>query len=390
MADGDIWLAGAGPLGIYRSQDGGANWGALIPGPAGQTGVTDVAIDPDNGDIWLAGSIPDGIYRSQDGGANWGALIPGPAGQTTVSGVSIDPDNGDLLLAGAGPDGIYRSQDGGQTWGALIPGPAGQTIVTGVAINPNNGDIWLSGRTPGGIYRSQDGGQTWGALISPPAGQSFVAGVAINPNNGDIWLAGRTPGGIYRSQDGGANWGALIPGPAGQVTVRDVFVEYSRAAPAFADTTGDDADWTRNNAIAAITIPRATGAPAPTYASVGDEPAGIQITLPTETADGSITGTPTAVSSGDIVIRATNSEGSDDWTQPFDTVADTEAPAFADNTGDAVDWFVGIEIPTFVVPAATGTPAPTYAVNRGSAGRYRVRHSDQADQRHADRGRALV
>ena len=117
------------------------------------------------------------------------------------------------------------------------------------------------------------------------------------------------------------------------LTIRD-FVPAVPAAPAFADDTGDDADWTRNTAINAITIPRATGSPAPTYASVGDEPAGIDIVLPTETADGSITGTPTAVDSGDIVIRATNSEGSDDWTQPFDTVSLDPLPTSATFTGD--------------------------------------------------------
>ena len=74
-----------------------------------------------------------------------------------------------------------------------------------------------------------------------------------------------------------------------------------------------------------------------------------------------ISGTPTGTGSGTITIRATNSEGMADWTVDYTTAADVEAPAFSDNTGDAVDWFTGIEIATFLVPAATGNPAPTYA-----------------------------
>ena len=37
-------------------------------------------------------------------------------------------------------------------------------------------------------------------------------------------------------------------------------------APAFADDTGDDQDWDEDVAIAAITVPTATGNPTPTYA----------------------------------------------------------------------------------------------------------------------------
>ena len=42
--------------------------------------------------------------------------------------------------------------------------------------------------------------------------------------------------------------------------------------------------------------------------------------------------------------------------------ADTNAPVFADNTGDAQTWTQNVAITQFMVPVATGTPAPTYAV----------------------------
>ena len=138
------------------------------------------------------------------------------------------------------------------------------------------------------------------------------------------------------------------------------FRDFVPSAPSFTDDTGDDQSWTQNTAITPVTIPRASGAPAPSY-TVAGRPAGITVTVPTETADGSITGTPTGATNGTITITATNSEGSDDWTLDFTTAADTVAPEFADDTGDDQDWFTGVAIAAIAIPRATGTPNPTYA-----------------------------
>ena len=81
MAAGDLWVAGANPDAVYRSQDDGATWGSAITGPAGQTVLTGIAFAA-NGDLWVAGSSPDAVYRSQDDGATWGSAITGPAGQS--------------------------------------------------------------------------------------------------------------------------------------------------------------------------------------------------------------------------------------------------------------------------------------------------------------------
>ena len=88
-------------------------------------------------------------------------------------------------------------------------------------------------------------------------------------------------------------------------------------APSFTDDTGDDQDWTQNDAITDILVPTASGAPAPTYAVQGSLPAGIAFNTTTRV----ISGTPTAVGSGTITIRATNSEGNADWTVDYTTTA---------------------------------------------------------------------
>ena len=130
------------------------------------------------------------------------------------------------------------------------------------------------------------------------------------------------------------------------------------SAPSFAGSTGDAQNWTENQAITPITVPTASGAPAPTYVVVGTLPAGIQF----NSTNRVISGTPTVSDSGTITIRATNSEGFDDWTVAYTTTAALSAPLFSTDSGPAQTWTVGTAITLITVPAATGHPAPTYAV----------------------------
>ena len=124
-------------------------------------------------------------------------------------------------------------------------------------------------------------------------------------------------------------------------------------APNFADGTGDAQAWTQNVAITSITVPQATGNPTPAYTVIGNLPNGISFNATTRV----LSGTPTVIASGTIRIRATNSEGSDDWTVAHTTTAQPIAPNWTDDMGDDQSWTQNIAITSFTVPAATGTPA---------------------------------
>ena len=84
-------------------------------------------------------------------------------------------------------------------------------------------------------------------------------------------------------------------------------------APVFSDTAGDDQTWTVGTAILDIVVPTASGPPPPTYAVVGSLPGGLAF----DTSTRIISGTPTSSGSDTITIRATNSEGSVDWTVDY-------------------------------------------------------------------------
>ena len=63
-------------------------------------------------------------------------------------------------------------------------------------------------------------------------------------------------------------------------------------------------------------------------------------------------------------VRAANRADESEWTASgtASTQSQATAPVFADDTGDAVTWTVGAAIDAIIVPEASGTPAPAYAV----------------------------
>ena len=93
-------------------------------------------------------------------------------------------------------------------------------------------------------------------------------------------------------------------------------------APSFTDDTGDAQTWTVGFVIPRITVPEAEGNPVPTYAVEGVIPAGIAFNTTTRV----ISGSPDDIGSGTITIRATNSQGSADWTFDYSVSAAPAGP----------------------------------------------------------------
>ena len=83
---------------------------------------------------------------------------------------------------------------------------------------------------------------------------------------------------------------ALVTSQSGELTLRD----FELTAPSFTDDTGDEISGTAGTAIAAVTVPAATGTPTPTYSVDGALPSGLSFNTSTRV----ISGTPTAPGSG--------------------------------------------------------------------------------------------
>ena len=191
---------------VFRSTDLGATWIDMSNG-LGNGAIEALLYD---GSTLFAGTPADavGIYRSTNGGQNWGAA---GAGLPIASEIRCLIAFGAYVFAGMQGDGIYRSSDHGNTWAKTDVNNAllANALVLAFCVKDNN----LFAGAINGIYKSTDGGATFERTLNgfPPnigvtaysltaSGGNVVAAVNVSfsPSSG---LAG-----IFYSPDDGSNW----------------------------------------------------------------------------------------------------------------------------------------------------------------------------------------
>ncbi|MBZ0222791.1 MAG: hypothetical protein K8F35_07160 [Dokdonella sp.] len=151
------------PASIYLSTNGGASWSdALTLGGATPfySQVTSISFGA-SGTVYAA--VGGELYRSDDGGANWGGPYPGG---DYLESVKADPGNAMTVLLG-GYNGLRRSTDGGATSTPLNSGlvltVGAPAEVVRIAVHPNypiTPLLWL-GTMDAGVYFSANNGSTW-------------------------------------------------------------------------------------------------------------------------------------------------------------------------------------------------------------------------------------
>ena len=110
--------------GLYRSDDGGANWRQITKDPriTGNLYICRVYVDPKNPDVVYV--MQTTTYRSTDGGQNFIAYKGAPGGDDYHV-LWIDPQNSDRMILGV-DQGATISLDGGHTWSSWYNQPTGQ------------------------------------------------------------------------------------------------------------------------------------------------------------------------------------------------------------------------------------------------------------------------
>jgi len=171
--------------GVYKSVDGGKTWKNVGLKSSEHVGM--ITIDPRDSDVvyvaaygplWSPGG-ERGLYKSEDGGKSWDAVLT-ISEHTGVSEVHLDPRDPDVIYAVAhqrrrhvytlidgGPEsGIYKSSDTGKTWEKINNGlPKGDLGRIGLAISPADPEYMyaiVEAQTgKGGFYRSTNRGASW-------------------------------------------------------------------------------------------------------------------------------------------------------------------------------------------------------------------------------------
>ncbi|WP_412984960.1 glycosyl hydrolase [Pontimicrobium sp. IMCC45349] len=257
--------------GIYKSIDGGKTWehkglkmsehiGKIIVHPDNSNIIYVAAIGP----LWSKGG-DRGLYKSEDGGDTWNAILTVDE-HTGVNDVVMDPRNPEVLYAstlqrrrhvytyvGGGPgSGMHKSVDGGNTWTKIQKGlPSNELGRIGLAISPANPEIIYAiveaAERKGGFYKSTNRGASWEKqsshvtsgnyyqeIIADPVDENTVYSMDtwmsvthdggktfknvgedfkhvdnhcmwINPNNNKHWLVG-CDGGMYETFDAAKHW----------------------------------------------------------------------------------------------------------------------------------------------------------------------------------------
>ncbi len=180
--------------GVYKSLDGGLSWKNM--GLEKSEHIGKILIDPRNSDIvWVAAQGPlwnsggeRGLYKTTDGGKNWELNLK-ISENTGISDLAFDPENPDIVYATAyqrrrhvytlingGPEGgIYKTENAGKNWRKINKGlPKGDIGRIGIAVSPVDGNyiyaIVEAEKGKGGFYRSINKGESWQKM------NNFVSG----------------------------------------------------------------------------------------------------------------------------------------------------------------------------------------------------------------------
>ena len=220
--EGPLWSSG-GERGVYTSWDGGQTWEPSLE-VSTDTGVTDIAMDPENPDIlyaaayhrrrsvaaFMGGGPESGIYKSEDGGTNWRKLKVGlPGGHLGRIGLAVSPIKHNVMYATieAVPEakGFYRSTDRGESWtkrSSYTSGGTGPHYYQEIFADPNvfdrvyQMDVWL--------HVTEDGGRSFNP-VGGTTKHSDNHALAFDPDDPEFLLVG-SDGGLYSTYDRGGTW----------------------------------------------------------------------------------------------------------------------------------------------------------------------------------------
>ncbi len=231
LFDGAGLFAGAGfkGVGIYKSTDSGETWSIVGSAVFTNQGINRIALPAPN---VLLVATNTGLFRSVDGGLNFGANAPLFNDQNPILGAGIpindlklDTASSSTIYAAVQGQGILQSTDGGVSFpnnlftasnGAPAPGSFARITFT-QSSSPDNKTMYASvegspATTYAGLFKSRDTGATWTVLPDATTRATengntsffYAQTVGVDPQDANRVYIGFTE--LWVSTDGGTNF----------------------------------------------------------------------------------------------------------------------------------------------------------------------------------------
>ena len=218
-------------LGIFKSIDGGKNWGFASFGIKSWYGMQ-LATHPEDADTVFT-TTSGGVYKSTNAGESW-RVIGGSdlcddeeaGGNCHYHGIIIEKEAPFKVLVGSGGDqyskedvGLTGSEDNGESWRNSDDGFVRDVHVSKLIIDPNNNNVFYAttqGATEytdkvgdgAGVFKSTDRGNSW-TQINNGLDSLETNILTVDPNDSETLYLGTDDDGVYKSTDGGESWKKL-------------------------------------------------------------------------------------------------------------------------------------------------------------------------------------
>jgi photosystem II stability/assembly factor-like uncharacterized protein len=218
-------------LGIFKSIDGGKNWGFASFGIKSWYGMQ-LATHPEDADTVFT-TTSGGVYKSTNAGESW-RVIGGSdlcddeeaGGNCHYHGIIIEKEAPFKVIVGSGGDqyskedvGLTGSEDNGESWRKSDDGFVRDVHVSKLIIDPNNNNVFYAttqGATEytdkvgdgAGVFKSNDRGNSW-TQINNGLDSLETNILTVDPNDSETLYLGTDDDGVYKSTDGGESWKKL-------------------------------------------------------------------------------------------------------------------------------------------------------------------------------------
>ena len=176
--------------------------GASNPPPRPwQVNIYSLDVSPSNNNILFCGTETGFINKSIDYGENWELMAQNYPFGSGITAIAIHPENSNIVYAAAGNQ-IHKSVDGGENWVPIL-NSENQFYADRLIIDDENPDK-LFAASSAGVYVTNDAGANWDRNWNYRAYD-----VVIQPSNHDVIYALSKSSGTFDiivSTDGGLNF----------------------------------------------------------------------------------------------------------------------------------------------------------------------------------------